>query len=104
MYSSRIRRRNSENKKPICYISYIIFSISEINNHILQKLKTNIYYFQWKCWQRTIQIYEVFDCKIFKGFSLHCSLLLAMIISLNYFAIYIFQKTNPCIYSFTFYL
>ena len=41
-YSSRIRRRNSENKKPICYISDIIFSISEINNHILRKLKTNI--------------------------------------------------------------
>ena len=41
-YSSRIRRRNSENKKPICYISDIIFSVSEINNHILRKLKTNI--------------------------------------------------------------
>ena len=42
MYSSRIRKRNSENKKPICYISNIIFSISEINNHILRKLKANI--------------------------------------------------------------
>ena len=41
-YSSRIRRLNAENKKPICYISDIIFSISEINNHILRKLKTNI--------------------------------------------------------------
>ena len=41
-YSSRIRRRNPENKKPIFYISDIIFSISEINNHILRKLQTNI--------------------------------------------------------------
>ena len=41
-YFSRIRKRNSENRKPICYISDIIFSISEINNHILRKLKTNI--------------------------------------------------------------
>ena len=41
-YSSRIRRRNSENQKPICCISDIIFLISEINNHILQKLKKNI--------------------------------------------------------------
>ena len=41
-YSSPIKRRNSENKIPICYISNIIFSISEINNHILRKLKTNI--------------------------------------------------------------
>ena len=41
-YSSGIRKRNSDNKKPICYISEIIFSIPEINNHILRKLNTNI--------------------------------------------------------------
>ena len=41
-YSSRIRRRNSENKKPICYISDIIFSLSEINHHLLRMLKANI--------------------------------------------------------------
>ena len=60
--------------------------------------------FQWEYWQRTIPIYEVFDCKIFKSFSLHCSFLLSMVISLNYFAIYIIQKTNSCIDSFIFYL
>ena len=41
-YSSCIRRWNSKNKKPICHISDIIFSIYKINNHILRKLKTNI--------------------------------------------------------------
>ena len=41
-YSSRIQRRNSKNKKPICYISNIIISIPEINNHMLRKLITNI--------------------------------------------------------------
>ena len=35
-------RRNSENKKPIFYILDLIVSISEINNHILRKLKTKI--------------------------------------------------------------
>ena len=54
-----------------------------------------IYYFQWEFWKRTISIYEVFDCRIFKSFSLHCSLLLT---------IYIIQKTNSCIDNFTFYL
>ena len=49
-YSIRIRRRNSENKKPMCCISDIIFSISEIHNHILQKLKTNTLFQNfWKC-------------------------------------------------------
>ena len=63
-----------------------------------------IYYFQWEFWQRTIPINEVCYLQIFKSFSPHCPLLLTMVISLNYFAIYIIQKTNPCIYSFTFYL
>ena len=62
-----------------------------------------IYYFQWEFWQCTILIYAVFDWKIFKSFFLHCSLLLTMVISLKYFAIYIIQKTDPCIDSFTFY-
>ena len=48
--------------------------------------------------------YDVFDCKIFKSFSLDCSLLLTMVISLNHFATHIIQKTNSCIDSFTFYL
>ena len=47
-YFSRIRRRNPENKKPICYISEIIFSISEIINHILQKLKTNTLFHNYR--------------------------------------------------------
>ena len=51
-----------------------------------------------------IPIYEVFDCKIFKSFSLHCSLLLTMVISLEYFTIYNIEKTNSCIDSFIFYL
>ena len=63
-----------------------------------------IYYFQWEFWQRTILIYEVFDCKIFKSYFLHCSLLLTMVIPLNYFTIYIIQKTNSCIDSFTIHL
>ena len=62
------------------------------------------YYFHWEFCQRTIPIYEVFDCEIFNSFSFHFSLLLTMVISLNYFAICIIQKTNSCIYSFTFHL
>ena len=62
-----------------------------------------IYYFQWEFWQRSFLIYEVIDWKIFKSFTLHCSLLSTMVISVNYFAIYILQKTNSCIDSFIFY-
>ena len=63
-----------------------------------------IYYFQWEFWQCTFPIYEAYVCKIFKSFSFHCSLLLIMVISLNYFAIYIIQKNNSCIDRFTFHL
>ena len=80
-----------------CSDSHVIsetFSVSDVTRQYS-------YYFQWGFWQLTIPIYEVCDCKIFKSFSLHCSLLLTMVIPLNYFAIYIILKTNSCIDSFT---
>ena len=95
------------------YIGYrqIIITSTWSDSRVISKMfgvsnatQEYIYYFQWEYWQRTIPIYDVFDCKIFKSFSLHCLLILTILISLNYFEIYIIQETNFCIDSFTFYL
>ena len=109
----RLERRTFKCKTIHYYIGYqqIILSRTWSDSRVISETFSvsdvtwqYIYYFQWELWQRTIPIYKVFDCKIFKSFSIHCSLLLTMLISLNYFAIYIIQKTKPCLYSFTFYL
>ena len=81
-----------------------IYNFSYRKQDVSDVTRQYIYYFQWEFWQHTIPIYEVFDCKIFKSFSLHCSFLFIMVISLNYFATYIIQKTNSYNDTFTFYL
>ena len=81
--ASKIRKLEIRCKKIYHCIRYrqIIITSTWSDSRIISEtfgvpdvIQQDIYYFQWKFWPRTIPIYKVFYCKIFKSFSLHSSL------------------------------